>query len=78
MGRYDGAYNIKKLANIINSRDMGLNWDDWLFILRNCNGRTIDKIRKQIIKINNNIKSSQKMVNFLDITFNVNNGAFIN
>lgn len=62
---------------------MGLYRDDGLLILHNINGQQIDCVRKNIIQIFKNIfigylidiETNLKTVNFLDITFNLNNGT---
>ena len=51
-------------------------------ILRNVNGQQIDHTRKNIIKIfkdvgfGSDIETNSKVVDFLDITFNLNNGIY--
>ena len=56
--------------------------DDGLLILRNVNGQQIDRMHKNIIKIFKGIgfaidvKTNLKIVDFLDITFNLNNGTY--
>ena len=53
-----------------------------LFILRNVNGQQIDCTRKNVIKIFKDvgfgidIETNLKVVDFLDITFNLNNGIY--
>ena len=62
---------------------MGLYRDDGLLILHNINGQQIDCVRKNIIQIFKNIfigylidiETNLKTVNFLDTTFNLNNGT---
>ena len=60
----------------------GLYRDDGLVILRNINGQEIYSTRKNIIKIfkdvrfSTDIETNSKVVNFLDITFNLNNGTY--
>ena len=59
MGSYDGAetcelvgiYILHKLADRIKKEDTGLYRDDGLILLREHNGRQIDKARKDITKI---------------------------
>ena len=56
--------------------------DDGLLILRNENGQQIDRMHKNIIKIFKGIgfaidvETNLKIVDFLDITFNLNNGTY--
>ena len=89
MGSFDGAevyklvgiYIICFLAKPINKNDCGLYREDGLLILRNVNHQQIDRMRKNIkiftdpgfaIKVETNLK----IVDFLDITFNLNNGTY--
>ena len=90
MGSYDGAeicelvgiYILTRLATIIKKSDCGLYRDDGLVILRNVNGQQIDRTRKNIIKIfkdvgfSIDIENDTKVVEFLDITFNLNSGIY--
>ena len=84
MGSYDGAetcelvgiYTLHKLANRIRKEDTGLYRDDGLILLREHNGRQIDKARKDITKIfkdigfNIELKTNLKIVDFLiDCTY---------
>ena len=63
IGNYDnaevcelaGTFILSKLGNIIGKRNTGLYRDDGLVVLRNMNARGIDKIRKIIIKMFNDI-----------------------
>ena len=88
VGCYDGAeicelvavYALTKLANVVEKQDVGLYRDDGLAVLRNTNGREADRMRKRIIEIFKDmglritIETNLKIVNFLDITLNLNNG----
>ena len=90
MGSYDGAeiselvgiYMLTRPAAIIRKSDCGLCRDDGLVILRNVNGQQIDCTRKNIIKIfkhvgfSIDIETNSKVVDFLDITYNLNNGIY--
>ena len=90
MGIYDGAeicelvgiYILTRLATIIKKSSWGLYRDDGLVILCNVNGQQIDCTRKTIIKIlkdvgfSIDIETNSKVVDFLDITFNLNNGIY--
>ena len=77
-----GIYILTRLATIIKKSDCGLYRDDGLVILRNVNGQQIDRTRKNIIKIFKDIgfgidiETNSKVVDFLDITFNLNNGIY--
>ena len=62
------------LGQRIDKKDTGLYRDDGLIILRNCDGQTTDRIRKDIIRIFKQIgfkieiKTNLKEVDFLDVT----------
>ena len=74
-------YILCFLVKLINKNDCRLYRDDGLLTLRNVNGQQIDRMRKNIIKIFKDIGSAidveinLKIVDFLDITFNLNNGT---
>ena len=90
MGSYDGAeicelvgiYILSRLATIIDKKDCGIYRDDGLLVLRNVSGQHIDRVRKNVIQLFKDIGffidivTNLKIVNFLDITFNLNNGTF--
>ena len=90
MGSYDGAkicelvgiYILSRLSNIIDKNDCGLYRDDSLLVLRNANRQKIDRIREKVIQLFKgsgfliDIETNLKIVNFLDITFNLSNGTF--
>ena len=77
---YVGIYILTSLASIIKKSDYGLHRDDGLVILCNVNEQQIDRTRKNIIKIfkdvgfSIDIENNSKVVDLLDITFNLNNG----
>ena len=85
MGSYDGAeicelvglHILDELCKKLNKNDIGLYRDDGLILLRNKNGHEMDKIRKQIIQIFKtigfqiDININLKIVDFLDVTFNL-------
>ena len=85
MRSYDGAevcelvgiYILSALGQRIDKKDTGLYRDDGLIILRNCDGPTTDRIRKDIIRIFKQIgfkieiKTNLKEVDFLDVTFDL-------
>ena len=62
-------------------KDCGLYRDDGLLVLRNVNGLQIDRVNKNVIQLFKDIGflidivTKLKIVNFLDITFNLNNGT---
>ena len=90
MGSYDreeiwelvGIYILSRMPNIIDKNDCGLYRDDGLLALGNVNGQKLDRIRKNVIQLFKDsgflmdIEANLKIVNFLDIKFNLNNGAF--
>ena len=90
MGSYDGAeicelvgiYILSRLSTIIDENDCALYRDDGLLVLRYVNGKQIDRVRKNTIQTFKDvgflidIKTNLKIVDFLDITFNLNNGMF--
>ena len=90
MGSYDGAelcefigiYILSKLCTIVNKDDCGLYRDDGLMIQKYINGQKIDQLRKKIIKVFKeigfkiDIETNLKIVDFLDITFNLMNGSY--
>ena len=90
MGNYDGAevweligiYIQSLLTNILSKDNMGLYRDDGLFILRKINKQQTDKIRKKIISIFKNINFKIEIVtnltevDFLDVTFNLENNTY--
>ena len=90
MGNYDGAevcelvgtLVLSTLANSIPKENCGLYRDNGLILMRNKNGQKTDRIRKQVIKIFKEIgfkiaiKTNLKVVDFLDITFNLSNGTY--
>ena len=89
MGSYDGAevceligiYIQSLLTNILSKDNMGFYRDDGLFILPKINKQT-DKIRKKIISIFKNINFKIEIVtnltevDFLDVTFNLENNIY--
>ena len=90
MGSYDGAEICKLvvidllflLANIIDKNSSGLYLDDGLILLGNVNRQNMDRIRKNVTKIFKEvglkieIRTNLKIVNFLDVTFNLTNGTY--
>ena len=87
MGSYNGAeicelvgiYMLSHLSTIIDKSDCGLYRDDGLLVLHNVNGQQIDRVRKNTIQTFKDvgflidIETNLKIVDFLDITFNLNN-----
>ena len=90
MGSYDGAevcelvgaYLLNKLAEHLDKSSTGLYRDDGLAALRGCTGHAADATRKKIIRavkelgLRITIEVNLKVVNFLDVTLNLNNGRY--
>ena len=90
MGSYDGAevceivglYILYLISQEIDGIDVGLYRDDGLAITRNTSGPEIDRTRKKLHRIFNNnglkidIKCNLKIVDYLDVTFNLTQGSF--
>ena len=90
MGSYNGAeicelfgiYILSRLSTLIGENDCGPSRDDGLLVLHNVSGQQIDCVMKNVIQLFKNIdflidiETNLKIVNFLDITFNLNNGMF--
>ena len=85
MGSFDGAevcelvglYLLAKMKEDFPSVDFGLNRDDGLGFYKKGPGPSIERLRKDIIKLfkdsglNITIESYMSTVNFLDVTFNL-------
>ena len=71
-----------RLGETFGHENIELYRDDGLAALKNVNGRQADKSKKTLIEIFNSfglkitVQTNQKVVNFLDITFNLHNGTF--
>ena len=89
MGSFDGAetcelvgiYLLHKIKHLFNN-EVGLYRDDGLAILRNLNPSQAERLTKRLIaefKAHNlkiTVDHSTKTINFLDVTFNLNNGTY--
>ena len=77
-----GIYILTRLATIIEKSNCRLYIDDGLVILRDVNRQQIDRRGKNIIKIfkdigfSIDIETNSKVVDFLDITFNLNSSIY--
>ena len=77
-----GALVLYILANSITKRNSGLYRDDGLILMRNENGQKTDRIKQEVTKIlkeigfKTEIKTNLKVVDFLDITFNLSNHTY--
>ena len=90
MGAYDGAevceligiFMLHKLSTQYKKGDIGLYRDDGLAILKNISGSESERMKKNIqstFKENGLeiiIECNKKIVNFLDITINLNDGTY--
>ena len=90
MGCYDGAevcelvgtLALAKLSEVYNGSDIGLYRDDGLAVFRNVSGPEVDRIRKDMTKVFNNlglkstIQANLKSVDFLDITLDLRTGKY--
>ena len=72
----------ENLSRIVDKCDTGLYRDDGLLILRNANDRKADNTRKEIVKMFKDIgfqieiQTNLKIVNFLDITLDLNTNTY--
>ena len=77
-----GIYILDTLSRIVNLEQVGLYRDDGIIFIPDSNGPKTSKILKKIIRafkllgLRIEIASNLKIVNFLDVTFNLNNGTF--
>ena len=88
IGSHDGAevcelvgiYLLSLLAKYIDKNDSHLYRDDGLILLRNVNKQKMDRMRKNIkifkdVGFKIEIQTNLKIVDFLDVTFNLENGT---
>ena len=89
MGSFDGAevcelvglFILHQITQQINGIEVGLYRDDGLAIARNLSGPQIDRARKMLHKIFDDnklkidIKCNLKVVDYLDVTFDLNSGT---
>ena len=90
MGSFDGAeicelvglYILNKLSQKLGKENIGLYRDDGLGILRIKSGRLMEKMRQEIIKVFQEcgfqieLATELNEVNFLDLTFNLEDGTY--
>eukprot|EP00794_Sanderia_malayensis_P019680 gene19680-biopygen13943 len=90
MGSHDGAeicelvgtFLLNKLSEKIKKENIGLYRDDGLAVLRNTTSSKADRLRKDITKIFQEhglritVQTNLKVVDYLDITLNLNNETF--
>ena len=90
MGAYDGAevceliglYILHQLSSKYNKKDIGLYRDDGLSVFKNISGPQAERIKKDFQKVfkrnglNIVIECNKKIVDYLDVTFNLNDGTY--
>ena len=90
MGSFDGAevcelvglFILNSLSEIIDKNHSGLYRDDGLIVQQNKNGHELDQSRKKIVDIFKkigfqiDIEINLKIVNFLDVTFNLTDNSY--
>ena len=90
MGSFDGTevcelvqlYIQSKLEKILPRSNFGLYQDDGLALFRNLKGKETDKIRKNIIRVFEDIgfrlkiETTLKEADFLDVSLNLLNGTY--
>ena len=90
MGAYDGAevcelvgiYLQSLIGEKYNKNNFGLYRDDGLAVFRKVNGQQSERIKKDLQKIfkenylNIEISCNKKIVNYLDVTMNLNDGPY--
>ena len=90
MGAYDGAevcelvgtFLLDKICEKYEKNNIGLYRDDGLSVFKNKSGTQLERIRKNLQKTFKDFgleivaESNLKIVNYLDVTLNLNNGSF--
>jgi predicted GIY-YIG superfamily endonuclease len=90
MGAFDGAeicelvgiYMLQKISIHYNIANVGLYRDDGLAAFKNTSGPGLERIKKKLQSIFKEndlelvIECNKKVVDYLDVTFNLNNGSF--
>ena len=90
MGSFDGAevcelvglFILNDLCKTYVKENFGLYRDDGLAVFKNITGPQADRIRKDITRhfkthgLNITIQTNLKIVNYFDVTFNLNNGTY--
>ena len=77
-----GSFLLCQLSKNYNKKDIGLYRDDGLAIFKNVSGSKAEKIKKDIQKLfkdnhlNITIQCNLKIVNYLDVTFNLSNATY--
>ena len=90
MGAFDGAevcklvgiFLLDKLSSVNNKKCIGIYRDDGLVVFKNLSGPESEKVKKTTTKmfkgygLNITIQCGIKIVNYLDITLNLNNSTY--
>ena len=77
-----GTYILNQLKDSFHHHSVGLYRDDGLAVLKGLSSLEIERMKKRIIKIFKDcglkitIKGDLKIVNFLDVTFNLHNNTY--
>ena len=77
-----GLYIQSKLEKILPNSNFGLYRDNGLALLRNLNGQQTEKVRKNIVRVFNDIglsleiEANLKEVDFLDVSLNLQNRTY--
>ena len=77
-----GIYILDTLGRIVDLKKVGLYWDDGIIFIPDSNGPKTSNIQKKIIRpfkllgLQIQIASNLKIVDFLDVTLNLDNGTF--
>ena len=77
-----GTYTLHVLSEKYNKNDFELYHDDGLAVLKNKSGPQSEQVKKNIQKIFKEhgldiiIQYNMKVVNYLDVTFNLNDGTY--
>ena len=77
-----GIYILDTLSRIVQPSQIGLYRDDGILVIPDSNGPMASSIQKRITRafkllgFKIDILANQKIVNFLDVTFNLNNNTY--
>ena len=77
-----GTFLLEKISEICNKGNIGLYRDDGLSIFRNKSGTQLEKMKKKLQRLFKEhdleitAESNLKIVNYLDVTFNLKDGTF--
>ena len=77
-----GIFLLNLLGQQNDTKNIGLYRDDGLSIFKNCSGLQMPKIKRHLHKVFKNnswdviMECNMKIVNYLDVTFNLNDGTY--